>query len=236
MPSVGLRHALRLSAAIPRASSVVAGRAVARQRARGIGLVPMVLESTSRGERAFDIFSRLLQERIVMLSGPIHDDNAALIVAQLLYLEAQSVERPIHMYINSPGGVVTAGLAVYDTMQYIKPPISTLCVGQACSMGSLLLAAGTPGMRRSLPNARIMIHQPSGGASGMAADIEIAAREILATREKLVGIYAQHTGQSAKQIAKVHDRDHFLSPSDAQDFGLIDEVVSNRSAADANEV
>jgi ATP-dependent Clp protease protease subunit len=196
----------------------------------------MVLESTSRGERAFDIFSRLLQERIVMLSGPIHDDNAALIVAQLLYLEAQSVERPIHMYINSPGGVVTAGLAVYDTMQYIKPPISTLCVGQACSMGSLLLAAGTPGMRRSLPNARIMIHQPSGGASGMAADIEIAAREILATREKLVGIYAQHTGQSAKQIAKVHDRDHFLSPSDAQDFGLIDEVVSNRSAADANEV
>ena len=196
----------------------------------------MVLESTSRGERAFDICSRLLQERIVMLSGPIHDDNAALIVAQLLYLEAQSVERPIHMYINSPGGVVTAGLAVYDTMQYIKPPISTLCVGQACSMGSLLLAAGTPGMRRSLPNARIMIHQPSGGASGMAADIEIAAREILATREKLVGIYAQHTGQSAKQIAKVHDRDHFLSPSDAQDFGLIDEVVSNRSAADANEV
>ncbi|EOD40305.1 putative endopeptidase Clp [Emiliania huxleyi CCMP1516] len=193
-----------------------------------MALVPMVLESTPRGERAFDIFSRLLQERIVCLNGPIHDDTSNVVVAQLLYLESQSVEKPIYMYINSPGGVVTAGLAIYDTMQFVRPPVATLCVGQACSMGSLLLAAGAPGMRRALPNSRVMIHQPSGGVSGQATDIEIHAREILATRERLVGLYAAHSGRTVEEIASAKERDHFMSPEQAREFGLIDEVVSTR--------
>ena len=193
------------------------------------GLIPMVVESTPRGERAFDIFSRLLQERIVCLNGMVHDDVSAVVVAQLLYLEAQSVEKPIQLYINSPGGVVTAGLAIYDTMQYIRPPVATLCVGQACSMGSLLLAAGAPGMRRALPNARIMIHQPSGGVSGQATDIEIHAREIIALRERLVSLYADHTGQPEDKIAAAKERDNFMSPDQARDFGLIDEVVTKRA-------
>jgi len=188
----------------------------------------MVLESTPRGERAFDIFSRLLQERIICLNGAIHDEVSAVVVAQLLYLEAQSIDKPVYMYINSPGGVVTAGLAIYDTMQYVKPPVATLCVGQACSMGSLLLAAGAPGMRRALPNARVMIHQPSGGVSGQATDIEIHAREILATRERLVQLYSRHCGKETETIAKAFERDHFMTPTEAQAFGLIDGVASQR--------
>ena len=194
-------------------------------------LIPMVLESTARGERAFDIFSRLLQERIICVSGPVHDDMSTVVIAQLLYLEAQSVDKPIFMYINSPGGVVTAGLAIYDTMQYVKPPIATLCVGQACSMGSLLLTAGEPGMRRALPNARIMMHQPSGGVSGQATDIEIHAKEILAVRERLVGLYAHHCGRPVDVIAKAKERDNFMSPEEARAFGLIDEVVHKRETA-----
>ena len=170
----------------------------------------------ARAARRFDIFSRLLQERIICLNGPIADDTSAVVVAQLLYLEAQSVEKPIHLYINSPGGVVTSGLAIYDTMQFIKPPVSTLCVGQACSMASLLLAAGAPGMRRALPNSRVMIHQPSGGVHGQASDIEIHAREILATRQRLVQIYARHTGQPEEAVAAAKERDNFLSPPEAQ--------------------
>lgn len=185
----------------------------------------MVVESTPRGERAFDIFSRLLQERIICLNGAIHDDAAAVIIAQLLHLEAQDKKKPIHLYINSPGGVVTAGLAIYDTMQFIQCPVSTLCVGQACSMASLLLAAGESGQRRALPNSRVMIHQPSGGVSGQATDIEIHAREILLMRERLVDLYAHHTHQPAKKIAAAKERDHFMSPSQAQEFGLIDEVI-----------
>ena len=168
------------------------------------------------------------QERIVCLNGAIHDEVSAVVVAQLLYLEAQSIEKPINLYINSPGGVVTAGLAIYDTMQYIKPPVATLCVGQACSMGSLILAAGEPGMRRALPNARVMIHQPSGGISGQATDIEIHAREIVALRERLVQLYARHCGKPASVIAEPFERDHFLSPQQALEFGLIDEVVAAR--------
>lgn len=192
----------------------------------------MVLESTARGERAFDIFSRLLQERIICLSGPVHDEMSTVVVAQLLYLEAQSVEKPIYMYINSPGGVVTAGLAIYDTMQYIKPPVATMCIGQACSMGSLLLAAGAPGMRRALPNSRIMIHQPSGGVSGQATDIEIHAKEILQLRERLVKLYAHHCGKDAEAIAAAKDRDNFMSPEEALAFGLVDEVVHMRETSE----
>tara|TARA_B110001452_G_C15162815_1_gene404412 strand:- start:292 stop:897 length:606 start_codon:yes stop_codon:yes gene_type:complete len=198
----------------------------------------MVLETTARGERAFDIYSRLLQERIICLSGPIHDEVSTVVVAQLLYLEAQSVDKPIYMYVNSPGGVVTAGLAIYDTMQYIKPPVATMCIGQACSMGSLLLAAGAPGMRRALPNSRIMIHQPSGGVSGQATDIEIQAKEILALRERLVGLYALHCGRDAAEFATAMERDNFMSPEEALAFGLVDEVVHRRddgAAADAGE-
>ena len=212
-------------------------RAVATHGARPLstlssGLIPMVVESTPRGERAFDIFSRLLQERIICLNGPIHDDVSAVVVAQLLYLESQSAEKPISIYINSPGGVVTAGLAIYDTMQFIRPPVATLCVGQACSMASLLLAAGAPDMRRALPNARIMIHQPSGGVSGQATDIEIHAREILATRERLVQLYCKHTGKDAATVAAAKERDHFMSPTQAVDFGLIDAVVTERQDSD----
>jgi len=188
----------------------------------------MVIEHTSRGERAYDIFSRLLKERIICINGPIADDTASVVVAQLLFLESENPQKPINMYINSPGGVVTAGLAIYDTMQYIKSPVTTLCIGQAASMGSLLLAAGSHGERRALPNARVMIHQPSGGASGQASDIAIHAKEILKTRERLNGLYAKHTKQKIEKIEQFMDRDTFMSPDEAKEFGLIDEVIEHR--------
>lgn len=191
-------------------------------------LVPMVVEQTSRGERAYDIYSRLLKERIIFLTGPVDDHVSSLIVAQLLFLEAENPKKDISFYINSPGGVVSSGLAMYDTMQYIRPKVATMCIGQACSMGSLLLTAGEPGMRYALPNARVMIHQPSGGARGQAADIEIQAREILKLRERLNQIYVQHTGQELDVIEKAMDRDNFMSAEEAKAFGLIDEVYVKR--------
>jgi len=191
-------------------------------------LIPMVIEQTSRGERAFDIYSRLLKERIIFLTGPVHDDIAALICAQLLFLESENPTKDIAFYINSPGGVVSAGLAIYDTMQFIRPEVSTVCIGQAASMGSLLLAAGTPGKRFALPNARVMIHQPSGGAQGQAADIEIHAREILRIRHRLNEIYVKHTGHSLTEIERAMERDKFMSAEEAKDFKLIDEVVVHR--------
>ena len=191
-------------------------------------LVPMVVEQTNRGERAYDIYSRLLAERIIFLVGPIHDSVASLICAQLLFLESVNPNKDIAFYINSPGGVVTSSLAIYDTMQYIRSPVSTVCIGQAASAGSLLLCAGAKGKRFSLPNSRIMIHQPSGGAQGQATDIEIQAREILALRARLNEIYVKHTGQPLEAIQSALERDKFLSPGEAQDFGLIDEVVESR--------
>jgi ATP-dependent Clp protease protease subunit len=191
-------------------------------------LVPMVVEQTNRGERAFDIYSRLLKERIVFLVGPVHDGVSSLICAQLLFLESENPNKDIAFYINSPGGVVTSGLAIYDTMQYIRSPVSTVCVGQAASMGSLLLTAGAKGKRFSLPNSRIMIHQPSGGAQGQATDIEIQAREILALRARLNEMYVKHTGQPLEVISTAVERDKFMSPLEAKEFGLIDEVVANR--------
>ena len=191
-------------------------------------LVPTVVEQSGRGERAFDIFSRLLKERIIMLQGPVHDEMAGLVTAQLLFLEAEDPERAISLYINSPGGSVTAGLAIYDTMQYIRAPVGTLCLGQAASMGSLLLAAGEPGMRRCLPNAQVMLHQPSGGAQGQAADIAIVAKEILKTREKLNKIYVSHTGKDVESIERVMDRDTYFTAEEAKEFGVVDEVVAAR--------
>lgn len=191
-------------------------------------LVPMVVEQTNRGERAFDIYSRLLKERIIFLVGPVNDAVASLVCAQLLFLESENPNKDIAFYINSPGGVVTSGLAIYDTMQYIRSPVSTVCMGMAASMGSLLLCAGAPGKRFSLPNARIMIHQPSGGAQGQATDIEIQAREILSTRARLNEIYVKHTGQPLEVISTAVERDNFLSPIQAKEFGLIDDVVINR--------
>jgi ATP-dependent Clp protease protease subunit len=191
-------------------------------------LVPMVVEQTNRGERAYDIYSRLLKERIIFLTGPINDQVASLVCAQLLYLESENPKKEIAFYINSPGGVVSSGLAMYDTMQYIRPDVATMCIGQAASMGSLLLCAGAKGKRYSLPNARIMVHQPSGGYQGQAADIEIHAREILALRQRLNQVYVDHTGQPIKVIEEVVDRDRFMSPEEAAEFGLIDKVVSSR--------
>lgn len=193
-------------------------------------LVPMVVEQTSRGERAFDIFSRLLKERIVFLTGPVEDGMASLIVAQLLFLEAENPDKDIFMYINSPGGVVTAGLSIYDTMQYIRPQVATLCLGQAASMGSLLLTAGAPNKRFCLPNARVMIHQPSGGFRGQATDIEIHAREILALKARLNQIYVKHTGQPLDVIERNMERDNFMSSEQAKAFGLVDEIVSERAS------
>ncbi|XP_042512061.1 ATP-dependent Clp protease proteolytic subunit [Macadamia integrifolia] len=198
---------------------------------RSYGLIPMVIEHTSRGERAYDIFSRLLKERIVCINGTIADDTASVVVAQLLFLESENPSKPINMYINSPGGVVTAGLAIYDTMQYIRSPVSTLCIGQAASMGSLLLTAGAKGERRALPNARVMIHQPSGGVSGQASDIAIQAKEILKLRERLNMLYVKHTGQDLEKIGLSMERDMFMSPEEAKEFGLIDEVIENRPMA-----
>ncbi|MSP20480.1 MAG: ATP-dependent Clp endopeptidase proteolytic subunit ClpP [Alphaproteobacteria bacterium] len=191
-------------------------------------LVPMVVEQTNRGERAYDIYSRLLKERIIFISGPIDDVTSSLVNAQLLFLEAENPSKDIAMYINSPGGIVSSGLAIYDTMQYIRPKISTLCFGQAASMGSLLLAAGAAGLRFALPNARIMVHQPSGGYSGQASDIEIQAREILALRERLNRIYAKHTGQTLERIEKSLDRDTFMTAEAAKEFGIIDEIQAQR--------
>jgi ATP-dependent Clp protease, protease subunit len=193
-------------------------------------LVPMVIEQTNRGERAYDIYSRLLKDRIIFLGTPIDDHIANLMIAQMLFLEADDPEQDIFLYINSPGGYVTSGLAIYDTMQYIRPDVSTICIGQAASMGSLLLAAGAKGKRYSLPHARIMIHQPAGGFQGQATDIEIQAREILSLRARLNEIYVQHTGQPLEVISAAVERDKFLSPIEAKDFGLIDEVVVNRPA------
>ncbi|KAJ2827400.1 hypothetical protein IWW50_001906 [Coemansia erecta] len=192
-------------------------------------LVPIVIEQTSRGECSFDIFSRLLKERIIMLNGPVNDTQSSLIVAQLLFLEAEDPDKPVSMYINSPGGSVTSGMAIYDTMQYVQCPISTLCTGQACSMGSLLLAAGAKGQRFALPNSSIMVHQPSGGAEGQASDIAIHAREILKTRERLNRIYAKHAGQSVEVIERAMERDNFMTPEEALAFGLIDKVLEKRS-------
>ncbi|XP_076346449.1 caseinolytic protease proteolytic subunit isoform X2 [Tachypleus tridentatus] len=190
-------------------------------------LIPVVIEQTGRGERAYDIYSRLLKERIICVMGPITDELSSLVVAQLLFLQSESNKKPVHMYINSPGGSVTAGLGIYDTMQYILPPIATWCVGQACSMASLLLCAGAPGMRHSLPNSRIMMHQPSGHAAGQATDIQIHAEEILYLKKKLNSIYTKHTNQSIEKIETYIERDRFLSPEQAKEFGLIDFVLEH---------
>ena len=195
-------------------------------------LVPMVVEQTNRGERAYDIFSRLLKERIVFLNGPVDDGVASLVCSQLLFLESENPKKDISMYINSPGGIVTSGLAIYDTMEYIRPDVSTVCMGQAASMGSLLLMAGAAGKRHALPNSRIMTHQPSGGFQGQASDIEIHAREILDLRKRLNNIYEHHTGKSLKQVEKIMERDTFMTAEDAKSFGLIDEVVTKRPVPD----
>jgi len=194
-------------------------------------LVPMVVEQSSRGERAFDIYSRLLKERIIFLSGPVHDQVSTLVIAQLLFLEADNPKKEIAIYINSPGGSVSAGLAMYDTMKYIRPAVSTMCVGMAASMGSLLLTAGEKGMRFSLPNSRIMVHQPSGGFQGQASDIERHAQDIFKIKRRLNEIYVDHTGQSYETIEKTLDRDHFMDPEEAVSFGLIDKVLAERGAA-----
>ena len=191
-------------------------------------MVPMVVEQTARGERAFDIFSRLLKERIIFLTGPVFDQMSALVCAQLLFLESDNPSKDISFYINSPGGVVSAGLAIYDTMQYVRSPVSTVCIGQAASMGSLLLCSGAPGKRYALPNARVMVHQPSGGAQGQASDIEIQAREILTLRKRLNEIYVRHTGQELSAIEEKLERDTYMSAEQARAFGLVDQVVENR--------
>ena len=192
-------------------------------------LIPMVVEQSGRGERAYDIYSRLLKERIIFIVGPVNDNVATLVIAQLLFLESENPKKEISFYINSPGGLVTSGLGIYDTMQYIKPPVSTLCIGQASSMGSFLLAAGEKGKRFSLPHSRIMVHQPSAGYEGQATDIEIHAKEILSLKERLNKIYAKHTKKSMDEIKKALERDNFMTPTEAKNFGLIDEVVEKRS-------
>jgi ATP-dependent Clp protease, protease subunit len=194
-----------------------------------LGMIPMVIEQSGRGERSYDIYSRLLKERVVFLVGPVNDHNANLIVAQLLFLESENPDKDISLYINSPGGSVSAGMAIYDTMQFIKPNVSTLCTGLAASMGAFLLAAGAKGKRFSLPNSRIMIHQPSGGAQGQATDIEIHAREILYLRERLNGILAEKTGKTVEQISKDTERDNFMSAAEAEQYGMIDKVLTTRS-------
>lgn len=194
-----------------------------------MNFIPMVVEQSGRGERSYDIYSRLLKDRIIFLGGPIDDDVANLVIAQLLFLESEDPDKDIHLYINSPGGVVTAGLAIYDTMQYIKPDVSTICIGQAASMGSVLLAAGARGKRFSLPNARIMIHQPLGGAQGQSTDIQIQAREILRIREKINEILKEHTNQTIKKLNEDTERDNFMTAEEAKAYGLVDEVITNGS-------
>ena len=196
---------------------------------QALGMVPIVIETSGRGERAYDIYSRLLRERIVFLVGPVNDQTANLVVAQMLFLESENPDKDIFLYINSPGGSVSAGLSIYDTMNFIKPDVSTLCMGMAASMGSFLLMAGAKGKRISLPNAKIMIHQPSGGAQGQATDIEITAREILKTREQLNRIYADRTGQTYEKIAADMERDYYMSPEEAKTYGLIDQVIAKRA-------
>ncbi len=198
-----------------------------------MNLVPMVVEQTNRGERAFDIFSRLLKERIIFITGPVEDGMATLVCAQLLFLEAENPKKEISLYINSPGGVVTSGMAIYDTMQFIKPAVSTLCVGQAASMGSLLLCAGHKDMRFATPNARIMVHQPSGGFSGQASDIERHAQDIIKLKRRLNEIYVKHTGKEYETIEKTLDRDHFMTAEESRDFGLIDKVITSRAAMES---
>ena len=197
---------------------------------QGLGLVPMVIEQSGRGEQAYDIYSRLLKERVIFLVGPVNDVTANLVVAQLLFLEAENPDKDVHFYINSPGGAVSAGLSVYDTMQFIRPDVSTLCMGQACSMGAFLLAAGAPGKRFALPNSRVMIHQPMGGFQGQASDIAIHAKEILSLRAKLNELMAHHTGQAIERIERDTDRDNFLSAQEAAEYGLIDKVLAKREA------
>ncbi|MBU6304317.1 MAG: ATP-dependent Clp endopeptidase proteolytic subunit ClpP [Betaproteobacteria bacterium] len=199
---------------------------------RGLGLVPMVIEQSGRGERAYDIYSRLLKERVVFMVGPVNDQTANLVIAQLLFLESENPDKDISLYINSPGGSVSSGLAIFDTMQFIKPDVSTLCVGMAASMGAFLLAAGAKGKRFSLPNSRVMIHQPLGGVQGQASDIEIHAREILALRDKLNRILAERTGQTLETIARDTDRDNFMSAEDALQYGIVDKVLTHRESAD----
>ncbi|MES9832779.1 MAG: ATP-dependent Clp endopeptidase proteolytic subunit ClpP [Candidatus Thiodiazotropha sp. LLP2] len=200
--------------------------------AQSLGLVPIVIEQTARGERSFDIYSRLLKERVIFLVGPVEDHMANLVVAQLLFLESENPDKDIHLYINSPGGSVTAGLSIYDTMQFVKPDVSTMCIGQAASMGALLLTGGAKGKRYCLPNSRMMIHQPLGGFQGQATDIEIHAKEILLLKERLNGIMAEHTGQSLDKISEDTDRDNFMGGDDAVAYGLIDSVLSNRGGID----
>ena len=200
----------------------------ANEPARGLGLIPMVIEQSGRGERAYDIYSRLLKERVVFLVGPVNEVTANLIVAQLLFLESENPDKDVHLYINSPGGIVTAGLSIYDTMQFIKPDVSTICLGQAASMGSLLLTGGTKGKRYCLPHSRIMIHQPSGGFQGQASDIDIHAREILKVRERLNAIMAKHTGQSVERIEHDMERDNFMEAAAAVEYGLVDTVLAKR--------
>jgi ATP-dependent Clp protease protease subunit len=200
---------------------------------QGLGMVPVVIEQSGRGERAYDIYSRLLRERIIFLVGPVNDQTASLVVAQLLFLESENPDKDIHFYINSPGGSVTAGMSIFDTMEFIKPDVSTMCVGMAASMGSFLLMAGAKGKRFSLPNARVMIHQPSGGAQGQATDIEIHAREILKTRAQLNKIYAERTGQPLEKIQADMERDFFMDPEEAKNYGLIDQVVNRRAGPPA---
>jgi len=202
-------------------------------RTTALNLVPMVVEQTSRGERAFDIFSRLLKERIIFLNGPIDDGVSALICAQLLFLESENPKKDIHMYINSPGGIVTSGFAIYDTMQYIKSPVATVCMGMAASMGSFLLAAGQKDQRIALPNARIMVHQPSGGFSGQASDIERHAEDIIKTKRRLNEIYSKHTGQPVEVVEKTLDRDYFMTAEEAKTFGIVDHVYESRDIAEA---
>ncbi len=197
-----------------------------------MNLVPMVVEQTNRGERAYDIFSRLLKERIIFITGPVEDGMATLVCAQLLFLEAENPKKEINLYINSPGGVVTSGMAIYDTMQFIKPAVATLCIGQAASMGSLLLTAGEKGMRFATPNARIMVHQPSGGFQGQASDIERHAQDIIKLKRRLNEVYVKHTGKSYEEIERTLDRDHFMTADEAKDFGLIDKVISSREPAE----
>lgn len=199
------------------------------QPMQGLGMVPMVVEQTARGERAYDIYSRLLKDRIIFLVGPVEDYMANLVVAQMLFLESENPDKDINLYINSPGGSVTAGLSIYDTMQFVKPNVSTLCVGQAASMGAFLLAAGAPGKRYALPNSRMMLHQPSGGSRGVASDIEIQAQEILLMREQLNNIIAKHTGQDVETVAQDTDKDFWMSPDAAKEYGLVDQVQQSRT-------